>query len=106
MLCEVCEERESVMWVHWPTQLVRGILDDRISLCDDCYSIGAHNAVKEAREMSDKIKEAFALREARARMSDEGGYRTKTGHVLTDAEIEALADEAEQGYDIEHLRRR
>jgi hypothetical protein len=30
-------------------------------------------------------------------------YRTKSGRVLTDAEIEALADEAERGYDIDHL---
>ncbi len=37
----------------------------------------------------------------------EGGeLQTKTGRVLTDADIEALADEAEQGYDVEHLKRR
>ena len=30
-------------------------------------------------------------------------YRTKTGKVLTDADIEALADEAERGYDVSHL---
>ena len=29
---------------------------------------------------------------------------TKTGKVLTDADIEALADEAEAGYDVSHLR--
>ena len=28
------------------------------------------------------------------------GYRTKTGRILTNDDIEALADEAEQGYDI------
>lgn len=33
-------------------------------------------------------------------------YRTKTGRVLTDADIEALADEAERGYDVENLPRR
>jgi len=33
-------------------------------------------------------------------------YRTKTGRVLTDADIEALADEAERGYDVEQLARR
>jgi hypothetical protein len=27
-------------------------------------------------------------------------YRTKTGRVLTDADIERLAEEAEQGYDV------
>ena len=32
-------------------------------------------------------------------------YRTKTGRILTDAEIEALADEAERGYDVTHLPR-
>lgn len=34
-------------------------------------------------------------------MTDE--YRTKTGRVLTDADIQALADEAEQGYDVSDL---
>lgn len=28
-------------------------------------------------------------------------YQTKTGRILTDADIQALADEAERGYDIE-----
>ena len=32
------------------------------------------------------------------------GYRTKTGRILTNEDIERLADEAERGYDIEHLR--
>ena len=31
------------------------------------------------------------------------GYVTKTGKVLTDADIQALADEAERGYDVSHL---
>lgn len=31
-------------------------------------------------------------------------YRTKSGKVLTDDDIQALADEAERGYDIAHLR--
>jgi hypothetical protein len=30
-------------------------------------------------------------------------YRTKSGRILTEDDFEALADEAEQGYDIEHL---
>lgn len=33
-------------------------------------------------------------------------YRTRTGKVLTDAEIETMADEAELGYDVETLIRR
>lgn len=33
-------------------------------------------------------------------------YRTKTGKVLTDADIEALADEAERGFDVEGLKAR
>ena len=32
--------------------------------------------------------------------------KTKTGKVLTDADIYALADEAERGYDISHLKHR
>lgn len=31
-------------------------------------------------------------------------FITKTGKVLTDADIEALADEAERGYDVEPTR--
>jgi hypothetical protein len=31
-------------------------------------------------------------------------YVTKTGKVLSDAEIETLADEAERGYDVSHLK--
>ena len=30
-------------------------------------------------------------------------YRTKSGKVLADTDIEAMADEAERGYDIEQL---
>jgi hypothetical protein len=30
-------------------------------------------------------------------------YKTKTGRVLTDADIKALADEAERGYDVDQL---
>ncbi len=33
-------------------------------------------------------------------------YRTTTGRVLTDADIQALADEAERGYDVERLTKR
>ncbi|MDQ6947591.1 MAG: ribbon-helix-helix domain-containing protein, partial [Actinomycetota bacterium] len=40
-------------------------------------------------------------------MSDEARtYRTKTGRILTDADIEALAAEAEQGYNVEHLAKK
>ena len=33
-------------------------------------------------------------------------YRTKTGKVLTDADVEALADEVEGDYDVETLKTR
>jgi uncharacterized protein (DUF4415 family) len=33
-------------------------------------------------------------------------YKTKTGRVLTDADIETMADEAERGYDVEMLKAR
>ncbi|HET6299156.1 MAG TPA: DEAD/DEAH box helicase family protein, partial [Kribbella sp.] len=40
-------------------------------------------------------------------MSDEAHvYRTKTGRILTDADVQALADEAERGYDTEELSKR
>lgn len=38
-----------------------------------------------------------AARRLRRRSGE--GYRTRTGRVLTDADIEELADEAEDGYD-------
>lgn len=34
------------------------------------------------------------------------GHVTKTGKVLTDADIEALADEAERGYDVSKIKPR
>ncbi len=34
------------------------------------------------------------------------GYKTKSGKLLTDAEVERLADEVQQGYDVETLKRR
>lgn len=37
-------------------------------------------------------------------MTDEM-YVTKTGRVLTDADLDALADEAERGYDVERIKR-
>ncbi len=39
-------------------------------------------------------------------MTEPTPYRTTTGKVLTDFDIEALADEAEQGYDVEELKTR
>jgi len=33
-------------------------------------------------------------------------YTTKTGKVLTDSDIEAMADEAERGYEVETLKAR
>lgn len=33
-------------------------------------------------------------------------YTTKTGRTLTDADIEAMADEAERGYDVDELKGR
>ena len=33
-------------------------------------------------------------------------YKTRTGKVLTDADIEAMVDEAEPGYDVEQLLER
>lgn len=46
------------------------------------------------------------LRVLLARLRRKPLYRTKSGRVLTDADIEALADEAERGYDVEHLLQR
>jgi uncharacterized protein (DUF4415 family) len=39
-------------------------------------------------------------------MADGKPYKTKTGRILSDAEIEALADEAEHGYEVEELKQR
>lgn len=32
-------------------------------------------------------------------------FRTRSGRILTDADIQALSDEAERGYDVEKLKR-
>jgi hypothetical protein len=40
------------------------------------------------------------------RMTEKKSARTKTGRVLTDAEIRVLADEAERGYDGKQLKAR
>jgi hypothetical protein len=39
-------------------------------------------------------------------MADGKPYTTKTGPNLSHADIEALADEAERGYDVEELKQR
>ena len=39
-------------------------------------------------------------------MPDKKPVKTRTGRVLSDAEIEALADQAESGYDVEQLKTR
>ena len=39
-------------------------------------------------------------------MSDKKPMKTRTGRVLSDADVEALAHEAERGYDIEQLKTR
>jgi Ribbon-helix-helix protein, copG family len=39
-------------------------------------------------------------------MAEKKPAKTKTGRVLTDAQIGVLADEAERGYDVEQLKRR
>lgn len=39
-------------------------------------------------------------------MTDEREYRTKSGRILTDEDFERLADEAEAGYDVAHLKPR
>jgi hypothetical protein len=47
------------------------------------------------------------LRRTETLMPDKAtAYRTKTGRLLTEADIEAMADEAERGYDIEVLKTR
>jgi hypothetical protein len=45
-------------------------------------------------------------RKRRTPMADGKPHTTKTGRVLSDAEIESLADEAEGGYDVEELKQR
>ena len=47
-----------------------------------------------------------AVRDALTEWLTPTTFVTKTGKVLTDAEIEALADEAEAGYDTSQLKKR
>lgn len=39
-------------------------------------------------------------------MESEKTFKTKTGKILTDADIETMADEAERGYDVAMLKAR
>ena len=39
-------------------------------------------------------------------MADPKRHTTKTGRTLSDTDIEALADEAERGYNVEELKQR
>lgn len=39
-------------------------------------------------------------------MAEKKSARTKTGRILSNAEIQALADEAERGYDVKQLKAR
>ena len=39
-------------------------------------------------------------------IGDQKTYKTMSGKVLTDADIERMADEAERGYDVDGLRAR
>jgi hypothetical protein len=104
---------------------------DQIQRCDDCarYTSDeqAANAVAAAAGVSAElvgpagdgywVVKARALasllpltaEEIRARVAARQGlssrtYRTKTGRVLTGADIQALADEAERGYPVEQIR--
>jgi hypothetical protein len=38
--------------------------------------------------------------------NDEKSYRTKSGRVLTDADVERLADAADRGHEVEELKTR
>lgn len=55
------------------------------------------------------LEEALALAERaewHSRFEDVGVFRTDSGKVLTDDDIERLSEEAEKGYDISRLTRR
>lgn len=47
-----------------------------------------------------------ARREIERRMSERKPYRTRTGKVLIDAEVEAIADDAERDHDVDILKTR
>jgi hypothetical protein len=49
---------------------------------------------------------AQLLADAIERSESEFHIHTKTGKVLTNEDLQALADEAEAGYDVSHLRER
>lgn len=60
-------------------------------------------ALKERGVDDDEELREAAEQEQSAAPAEDKAYRTASGRVLTDAEIQALADEAEQGYEIEKL---
>jgi hypothetical protein len=52
----------------------------------------------------DRVLRRLGLRPPYETRDREATYRIKGGRVLTDADIQALADEAERGYDVDALR--
>lgn len=56
------------------------------------------------REMQAVLRASLAGQHKAARRQEE--HRTASGRVLSDARVQALADEAERGYDVSQLRPR
>jgi hypothetical protein len=69
-------------------------------------------AAAEAAQRNQEARAPGAIRRAIVRAFTYDNYqqppplRTKTGRILSDAEIDELAAEAERGYDVDKLRRR
>jgi hypothetical protein len=70
-------------------------------LTDEALADRLRKVADNARTWSKAERDAFMLEAARR--LDRTQLVTKSGKVLTDADIEALADEAERGYDVSHL---
>ena len=93
---------------HVPVEVFNALVDVVNTLCDGATLYEAHveNLIERVYELEQKTvtpDDSMAIAE-RLRAGDQTTYRTKTGKILTDADIEALADEAEAGYDVEHLK--
>jgi hypothetical protein len=76
--------------------LVNVLADGRIRVYTDGNDMGTYNTWAEAgAELIDEFKHRM-----------EEPIVTKTGRVLTDTDIQALALEAERGYDVSELKKR
>jgi hypothetical protein len=89
--------RENVFW-GW-----RVMFFSRERIAEAAGLAGAIEVIEALAEQQAMPDDFYVARLDELKRRVERPFRTATGRVLSDEEIQALADEAEQGYDIDKL---